>query len=212
MGRCGARNRYGASPLANLRAQPWLCQRPRRWSRRQSWHPARPLGRSSGNSNAHRSGALLRLSAFTSAPISTIRATTQRGYRHAASGTDVGQRNMILARSAASRRLGTFFTDYASGSVIPWGRILAKLERNRAIGANSVWHEVSENDLEPIDRHCTKQCVALIDEVQYRPNNKGNEKRTARHAIRERATTYEPQCRHPSPSLRSISRRTDDFW
>jgi hypothetical protein len=83
---------------------------------------------------------------------------------------------MILARSAASRRLGTFFTDYASGSVIPWGRILAKLERNRAIGANGVGHEVSENDLEPIDRRFAKQGVALVDEVQYCPNNKGHEK------------------------------------
>jgi len=30
---------------------------------------------------------------------------------------------------------------------------LAKLERDRAIGANGIGHKVSQNDLEPIDRH-----------------------------------------------------------
>jgi hypothetical protein len=52
----------------------------------------------------------------------------------------------------------------------------AELEGNRAVGANSIWHKISKNYLEPIDRYCAEQCVALIDEVQYRPNNKRNEK------------------------------------
>jgi len=85
----------------------------------------------------------------------------------------------------------------------------ANLKRHRAIGANGVWYEVSENDLEPIDRHCTKQCVALVDEVQNRPNNKGNEKRTARHAVGERATTCKPQCSHHLPNL-LVSGRPDN--
>lgn len=53
---------------------------------------------------------------------------------------------------------------------------LANLKRNRAIGANGVWHEIGENDFEPIDRCHAKQCITLIDQVQYGPHDNSNEK------------------------------------
>ena len=65
------------------------------------------------------------------------------------------------------------------------------------------------NDLEPIDRHCAEQRVALIDEVQYRRNKKGGKKRAARNAVRERITIGEPLCHHLSPNLRAPNRPDD---
>src|SRR6516225_409607 len=54
--------------------------------------------------------------------------------------------------------------------------------RDGAIGADAIGHHIGEQQLGEIDRDPAQHRIALVDQIENRPDNKGDDKRAPRHS------------------------------
>jgi len=58
-----------------------------------------------------------------------------------------------------------------------------ELRRYGSVGANSVRHKIRQDQLDPVDRTSAQQSIALVDEVQKRPNDESDNEAPAGNAV-----------------------------
>ena len=66
---------------------------------------------------------------------------------------------------------------------------------DRPIGAHPVWYEIGQHDLDPVHWRRAKNGIALIDEIEDRPDHKCDATGPKRYSVRQRKTNNPSQQR-----------------
>jgi hypothetical protein len=57
------------------------------------------------------------------------------------------------------------------------------LRRYGSVHANSVWHEIRQDQLDPVDGSGAQESITLVNEVEKRPNDESDKEGPAGNAI-----------------------------